>query len=356
MVVGQSKKRYLFYIAQDYSYAILRPLQDVILQRGDEVNWFLEGNEVSSSFLMETEHQLKTIDEVKHWQPDVVFVPGNVVPSFVPGIKVGVFHGFNAGKMNHHGREDHFEIRSCFDLYCTQGPATTLPFIHLAQKFGTFKVTETGWPALDPMFKTQQENPYRDKSDTRPIVLFCSTFSRRLSCAPVIFEQIKALSLKGNYRWLVQFHPKMSAQIVAKYKAIESDNLRFIETDNVLPVLQAADVMLCDTSSVLIMFLLQGKPVVAFNNSTLSEHLVHINEDAEIEQAIEYALSRPDELMSKIDTYCTHIHPERDGLSSERVLNAADSLIENGVNDLKTKPFNLIRHVKMRRKLKYWKI
>ncbi|WP_299002472.1 CDP-glycerol glycerophosphotransferase family protein [uncultured Shewanella sp.] len=352
----RSKKRYLFYIAQNYSYAILRPLQDVILKRGDEVCWFLEGNEVDAAFLTAKEHRLMTIDEVKHWQPDAVFVPGNVVPSFLPGIKVGVFHGFNAGKMNRHGREDHFEIRSCFDLYCTQGPATTLPFLHLAQKFGTFKVTETGWPALDPMFKRQENNPYRDKADTRPTILLCSTFSRRLSCAPVIFEKIKTLALQGNYRWLVQFHPKMSKEIVTQYQSIQSDNLRFIETDNVLPLLEVADVMLCDTSSVLIMFLLQGKPVVAFNNHTQSDHLIHINDTEDIEEALEYALSRPDEVMRKITAYCAHIHPQTDGLSSQRVLDAADELIRQGIGDLKAKPLNLIRHFKMRKKLNYWKI
>ncbi|MGL5905888.1 MAG: CDP-glycerol--glycerophosphate glycerophosphotransferase, partial [Shewanella sp.] len=141
------------YIAQNYSYAILRPLQQVIRDRGDEVCWFLEGKEVDPQFLKADEQRLPTIDAVKAWNPDAVFVPGNVVPNFVPGVKVGVFHGFNAGKINRKGREDHFEIRDCFDLYCTQGPTTTLPFQALAKKIGTFTVAETGWPALDPLFK-----------------------------------------------------------------------------------------------------------------------------------------------------------------------------------------------------------
>ncbi|WP_299002481.1 CDP-glycerol glycerophosphotransferase family protein [uncultured Shewanella sp.] len=352
----QRQNRYLFYIAQNYSYAILRPLQEIIVKRGDAVSWFLEGDEVSPLFLTATEQHLKTIDEIRQWQPDAVFVPGNVVPRFIPGVKIGVFHGFNAGKVNHNGQISHFRIRSCFDLYCTQGPATTLPFIALSKKFKTFHVVETGWPTLDPMFVSSGKNPYKDDNDTRPTVLFCSTFSRRLSCAPMIFERIKALSMQGKYRWLVQFHPKMDAKIVAQYKSIENEHLRFIETDNVLPVLQAADVMLCDTSSILIMFLLQGKPVVAFNNKTGSEHLVHVNDEEKIEQAIEYALSYPAELMNKIEAYNDQIHPNRDGLSSQRVLKAADDLIAKGVGDLKPKPLNFIRHLKMRKKLRYWKI
>jgi len=185
----QAKRRYLFYIAQNYSYAMLRPLQQVILERGDEVSWFLEGNEVDPKFLKTDELRLQSIDAVKAWKPDAVFVPGNVVPRFIPGVKVGVFHGFNAGKMNLKGREDHFEIRDCFDLYCTQGPATTLPFLKLEKKFGTFTVVETGWPALDPLFLENKDNPYIKADDPRPVVLFCSTFSPQVvACKGSLFS------------------------------------------------------------------------------------------------------------------------------------------------------------------------
>ena len=48
----------------------------------------------------------------------------------------------------------------------------------------------------------------------------------------------------------MQFHPKMPTEWVTKYKALSNQNLTFIETDNVVPLLKVADVMLCDTSSV----------------------------------------------------------------------------------------------------------
>ena len=46
----------------------------------------------------------------------------------------------------------------------------------------------------------------------------------------------------------MQLHPKMPIEIVNQYKSIQSDNLTFIETDDVQPLLQKTDVLVCDTS------------------------------------------------------------------------------------------------------------
>ncbi len=352
----QSPRRYLFYISQNYSYAILRPLQTAILKQGGEVCWFLEGDEVNPDYLHTNEQRLMTIDAIKQWKPDAVFVPGNVVPAFIPGIKVGVFHGFNSGKVNRRGREDHFEIRGCFDLYCTQGPQTTKPFLRLEKEHGFFQVKETGWPAIDPLFQQELNNSYIDEHDVRPTVLMCSTFSQGLSCAPHLFEQVRRMSESGKWRWLIQFHPKMSQEMIDKYKGLQNDNLRFVETDNIIPLLKAADVMLCDTSSVLLMFALLRKPIVTFRNRKPLPHLLDVTKVEQVEKALELALTQPQQLMKEIDAYANYIHPYQDGNSSERVLAATDALIVQGIGKLKRKPLNLLRHLKMRRKLGYWKL
>ncbi len=343
-------KRYLFYISQNYSYAILRPLQAAIIARGDQAAWFLEGDEVSAGYLTVTEIQLKTVTEVKAYQADVVFVPGNVVPDFISGIKVGVFHGFNAGKLNRRGLEDHFNIRGCFDLYCTQGPNTTLPFIALAKQHQHFSVKQTGWPALDPLFEYSKKN---DK--TKPVILMCSTFSRALTCAPHLFETVKRLSLTGKWQWLIQFHPKMPIEIIEQYKNIESEHLSFVETDNVIPLLQQADLMVCDTSSVLMMFLMQNKPVVTFNNISPKNYMVNITDKDKLEESIEYGLLYPKELRKRVESFISDTHPDIDGLSSMRVLAAADELLLGQNLPTKPKPFNLLRRFKMRKKLNYWR-
>lgn len=347
-------KKYLFFISQNYSFAILRPLQKAIESRGGEVRWYLYGSEVNHTFLQENEIKLESIKAVKAYHPIAVFVPGNTVPAFIPGLKVAVFHGFNSGKLNRRGFEDHFNIRGCFDLYCTQGPNTTKTFQALAKKHGHFSVVETGWPTLDPLFSSVGRK--RTDENAKPTVLMCSTFSRNLTCAPILLDTIKQLSQSGKWHWKIQFHPKMDAAIVENYKAIQSENLTFIETDDVIPLLQEADVMLCDTSSVLIMFLLQGKPVVTFNNISPSDYLLDINTPENLESALEVALSQPKDLMCKINKFISETHPKQDGLSSQRVLDAVDSMLNGEIVNVKSKPLNIIRAFKLRRSLGYWRL
>lgn len=343
--------RFLLYIAQNYSYSMVRPLQAEILARGHTVAWFLEGNEVSPQYLRSDERQLHTIDEVQEYHPDVVLVPGNMVPDFIPGLKVAVFHGFNTGKRS--DNEGHFRIRGCFDLYCTQGPNTTQKFKQLAQQHGYFNVIETGWPALDPLY--QHAEPDTQARDERPTVLMCSTFTERLSCALPLYDVVRSLSQSNKWCWLIQFHPKMHADTVQKYKALENDNLQFVETDNVVPLLHSADLMVCDTSSILFMFLLLQKPVVTFNNNAPGPYLYNIHEPQQLEQAIEATLKRPAQLMNQIAEFTQQLHPYHDGRSAGRVLDAIDEVL-SGQHPLRRKrPKQRFRNLRVRRKLNYWK-
>jgi len=343
-------KRYLFYVSQNYSFQILRPLQKAIRARGDEVKWFFEGSEVNHNYLQSDELVLSSVADVNDYKPVAIFAPGNMIPNFIQGLKVAIFHGFNVGKLNQRGGEDHFQIRGCFDLYCTQGPNTTIRFQELAKQYGYFRVIETGWSAMDPLF----DDTTQASDIGKPIVLLCSTFSRNLTCAPHIYDEVARLSKQGNWRWLVQFHPKMPVDIVAKYKGLQNEHLTFIETDNVLPLLQQADVMVCDTSSVLVMFLLQQKPVVTFRNISPGPFLYDITEADKLENAISHALKKPDDLMCEIRNFISHTHPYRDGGSSERVLQAVDKVLAEDL-PLKRKPANLLRNFKARKKLAYWR-
>lgn len=347
--------RYLLYAEQNYAYAILRPLQSAIIKVGGEAAWFLAGSEINTQYLHTHEQRLTTIKDIIRWNPDVVLVPGNTVPSFIPGIKVAVFHGFNVAKATRSDDRGHFNIRGCFDLYCTQGPNTTQGFKLRSLKHGSFGVRETGWPALDPLFEnkiTQQQ-----KRSNKPTILLCSTFTKELSCAPLLLKTVQQLRDTGKWHWLVQFHPKMPQDIVDAYKMLQNENLQFIETDNIIPYLQQADIMVCDTSSVMTMFILQRKPVVTFRNQSIGkvEHLINITETSELEKSITHALTYPDSYMYNVDKFITDTHPYQDGQSSERVLNAINNFIVEEYLSLQKKPMNIIRTFKERKKLKYWR-
>ena len=342
-------KRYLFFVSHLYSLSIVRPLQKIIRERGDEVVWFLNQKSYGK-YLDSSEKQLTTIAEVMSYNPIAVFVASNNVPDFFPGIKVQLFHGFNAQKRDEN--KGHFRIRGFFDLYCTQGPSTTHPFKELAQKHGYFEIAETGWPKMDPLFDHSIELNTNDK----PTILFTSTFTPSLSAAHKIFEQIKTLSQQPKWNWVVTFHPKMDQDIVDKFKSIQSDNLTFIETDNVLPLLKNADIMLSDSSSIISEFLLQNKPVVTFRNRCPGKHLINVTEMAEIESALTKAFSPSDELLSAIDEYIHFIHPYFDGKSSERVIDATDQLVTKGIAHLKKKPLNIFRRIQVRKKFGYYKL
>ena len=101
-------KHYLFFVSLTYSFSILRPLQDEIWRRGDDVAWFIEDS--CESWLTENEKQLKTIQEVLDYNPIAVFAPGNFVYDFFPGVKVAVFHGY-AMKKRVEKIDDHFTVK-----------------------------------------------------------------------------------------------------------------------------------------------------------------------------------------------------------------------------------------------------
>lgn len=346
---------YLFYVSERYALAVLRPLQRAIRAAGGECAWFFDGP--GAEFLRPDERQLRSVKQVFEFDPLAVFVPGNQVPAFFPGIKVELFHGFSVGKRSE--SRGHFRIRGLFDLYCTQGPTTTEPFLALAREHGHFHVAETGWPKVDPLFAAPIGEPTRwieGWDDGRPVVLMASTFTRSLSAAPRLLETVRRLRDRDEWRWLITLHPKMPPAIGRAYRALENETLRFAETDDVIPLLRAADVMLCDTSSILHEFLLQQKPVVTLRNARPGPFLIDVQRAEEVEAGLRQALARPAGLMQAIHRFGDTIHPYRDGGSSRRVLEATHEFLETRLGTLRRKPLNLWRRFQLRSRLGYWGI
>jgi len=339
------KKHYLLYGSERYALAISRPLQAAIRARGHEAAWFFDGP--GAEELHPDETCLRSTQAVREFAPIAVLTSSNAVPHFFPGVKVEVFHGFDAGKPRH------IYVRGFFDLYCTTGPGDTQAFEEKARELGHFAVKETGWPKLDPFLREHGADvppPVRPQ----PVILYHSTFSPSWSAASILHDTIRDMSRTGRWKWIVTLHPKSSPETVARYRALESEHLRFATDDNILDLFPQVDMMISDTSSALNEFLLTYKPVVTFKNRRPGPQLIDIDAPEQLQPSIERALARPAELMRAIRAYADSIHPYRDGRSSERVLDAVDDFIAAGARNPRPKPRNWWRKFKIRKKIGYW--
>lgn len=342
--------KFLIYISYSYSIPIGKPLQEEIERRGYKVYWFSE-LEDTKHYLSKNEKLLNTVEEVLAYNPDIILTATDNVADFFPGIKVQIFHGFLSNKRQE--MNSHFKIRGFFDLYTTQGPSTTEIFQQLAKKRGYFEAIETGWSKVDPLF------PIVQKSTTeKPVILISSTFTTRLSLAKneLVYEEIKRLSDTGKYQFLCVLHPKLEEEIKIKFKKLENENFNYFDTTDLTPLFIKADLMLSDTTSAIVEFLLQEKPVVTFRTKKPFEHLIDVAEVSEIEDAIDLALTKPENIMKAIRDYIEYTHPYFDGKSSERVIDASITFFDKDKSHLKSKPWNLIRKYKVRKLLKYYKI
>src|SRR5690606_31675162 len=207
-------------------------------------------------------------------------------------------------------------------------------------KYGFFEVKETGWSKVDPLFPIEK----KEKSEI-PTILISSTFTTRLSLAQneQVYEEIKRLSRSGRYRFLCVLHPKLPEEIKKKFSALQNEHFTYIDTTNLVPLFKKADIMFSDTTSAIIEFLLQEKPVVTFNNRKPDKHLINVTEIAAIEPALQYALTYPKETIDAIGAYVRETHPYFDGKSSGRIIDAAINFLEKDKGHLKRKPLNLIR-------------
>jgi len=339
--------KFLIYISYSYSLPIGNPLEKEIFKRGYTVKWF-SNLEEGKRALSNKQNVLPTIEDVINFQPDIVLTITDSVPDFITGLKVQIFHGFPANKRK---GTDQFTIRGLFDLYCTQGDSSTKKFKQLSEKHKTFEVIETGWSKVDALYPKKNREPSKI-----PTILIASTFTKQYSLAlknEVIFE-IERLSKIGKWHFNIVLHPKLPESVKEKIKSIQNENLIYYDTTNLVPLFEKSDVLLADTTSAIIEYLLQEKPVVTLNNNMPGPYLIDINSTDQIENALEKALSRPEGLIKEIKKFANFSHAYTDGKSSKRVIDAAILTLHKDKSHLKPKPLNLLRKFKIRKQLKYF--
>jgi len=337
-------KRYILFVTKPYSLAALKPIQEAIRDSSnDEAVWFT----ASSARHIETPGPLlKTKEEVLQFNPHAIIVPGNVVPYSWPGLKVQVFHGLGEEK------KGHYRITGFFDLYCTPGPFITEKFEKLASRHKHFLVRETGWSKLDGLDPGASRR--RCKIDLaldpdRPLLLFAPTFSPKYSAAEHLGSAVEHLRAKP-YQWVVKFHDLMDTKTVLRYERMQGPGLILSKTHDIIPLMEASDLMITDTSSVAYEYLLLDRPIVTYGATARQDKGINIDSPDQLHSAIERSLADPREFSISRSIYLRELHPYTDRQSSHRILKAIRDVLESGeCLKLRSKPRNWWRKRRIRR-------
>jgi CDP-glycerol glycerophosphotransferase (TagB/SpsB family) len=98
-------------------------------------------------------------------------------------------------------------------------------------------------------------------------------------------------------------------------------------------------------------FMFLDRPVVTYRTKMPGPYLIDVDDVGEVEAALTEAMEYPPQLMEATRALCDELHSFRDGGSSVRVMDAVGHFMEHQKNRLARKPLNLVRKLKVRRRL-----
>lgn len=322
--------RIVLFCENRYAISILKPLQDYVTNQrlSHEVLWYIHKPKMESFAYADKVRWTHSMQEVYDFSPEAIFVPGNIVPYYLPGVKIQVFHGYAAEK------KDHWVIRRYFDTYFTQGPYFTSHFQALAKRYGDFEVLETGWPKQDWI----KENLHRydadraallQKSGKGSIVLYAPTFSPKLTSLPYLKEELGKLAKERNALVVMKFHPLTRQEWVDEYRewAATKEDVMFVDKgEDVTKYELMADVLISDTSSTIYEFLLLSRPVITLGAIAKDIYWENITEPSRLIEAYDHALHDADAI-SKRQWIVDNYDPYRDGKVCQRMIEGAEDYI-----------------------------
>lgn len=329
--------RILLFCENRYAIDILNPLQEYVTDNNlpHEVMWYIHKPKISTFEYASKVRWTNSIQEAYDFSPEAVFVPGNIVPYYLPGVKIQVFHGYAAEK------KDHWIIRRYFDTYFTQGPYFTSHFKALSEEYGDFEVVETGWPKQDWIKRNlhtydAERQRLLDSTGRKRIILYAPTFSPKLTSLPLegMKERLGELAEHNDALVVMKFHPLTRKEWADEYRAWaeRKDNVMFVnQGENITKYQLMSDVLISDTSSTVYEFLLLSRPVITVRTIAKDIYWENTATPDGLEEAYRRAMNDPEAIARRqwiVDNY----DPYLDGHVCERMLNAAaDYIRRHGV-------------------------
>ncbi len=325
--------RIVLFCENKYAIDILHPLQvEADREGGNDVLWYVHSKRIKQFPLDGKVRWTDSIQDIYDFSPEAVFVPGNIVPYYLPGVKIEIFHGYATEK------KDHWVIRRYFDAYFTQGPLFTKGFKRLAEKYGDFEVLETGWPRQDWVFENLHTfDADRDRllreSDRSKIVLYAPTFSPSLTSLPYMQQALQDLVAKRDVLLLLKFHPLTKPELMEEYRQLaeKTEGMLWIEDYTVTKYMLMSDAMISDTSSTIYEFLLLNKPVITLRAAAKDLYWRNMQQPEELCDAYDEVMTS-DQLQQKRQWVIDNYDPYLDGKVAHRMLEGArDYIRRHGV-------------------------
>ncbi|WP_071147483.1 CDP-glycerol glycerophosphotransferase family protein [Bacteroides ihuae] len=325
--------RIVLFCENKYAIDILYPIyQEAIRSSDNDLLWYVHRSKIPQFPLSGEVVYTNEMQEVYGFSPEAIFVPGNIVPYYLPGVKIQIFHGYAAEK------RDHWVIRRYFDAYFTQGPFFTNGFSALAKKYGDFEVVETGWPKQDWIKKhwhdfDEEKAALLAAHEKKQVVLYAPTFSPSLTSLPYIKEALVDLVREKDIVLLLKFHPLTKQEWVEEYKTLakQEEHIIWIDDFDATKYQLMSDVMISDTSSTVYEFLLLNKPVITFRTISKDIYWTNINEGSELIDAFEQ-IHHAENCIQKRQWIVDNYDPYLDGNVCKRMLAAAiDYICRHGV-------------------------
>lgn len=316
--------RIVLFCEQKYAINILQPIEEAANREGGhDVLWYVHKKSMPVFALADEVRWTSDMQEVYDFSPEAIFVPGNIVPYYLPGVKIQVFHGYAAEK------KDHWVIRRYFDTYFTQGPFFTKGFERLAIQYKDFEVVETGWPRQDWIkanlhtFDNEKEALLK-KHGKKQLVLYAPTFSPSLTSLPYIKDEMVKLAEQKDVLIIFKFHPLTRKEWMDEYEEVanKTDNILWITDHNITKYQLMADVMISDTSSTVYEFLLLDKPVITYKNVAKEKYWLDIDDVSKLCEAFDEAQAGA-EWKEKRQQIINSYDPYLDGKVCQRMLAAA---------------------------------